>query len=279
MKNLKLFEQYSEDYLTDIAIMKSLYEDWALDNAHLFLNEAGEWNDDDDQPLSVGERRALARDFQIMSKPQLAALYLKALGKSEDQLDSNGYLVMIDGIENFGEKDKNTGKFALTLPALADAIGLNSRRTAQRTIAKFYNLITGVGETTSESIYDKLIKAYEEFEKRNPRELAMLASEALQDPMMSTKNREEAEAEGPRSRAQRIKREEEQFKRGEKVYEYVKSLKNAGLFRGNVARLVARAVEQISGELGIPPERIEADYVVYLNKANEMNPANYPMRR
>jgi hypothetical protein len=279
MKNLKLFEQYSEDYSTDMTIMESLYEDWALDNAHLFLNEEGEWNDDDDQPLSAGERRALARDFQIMSKPQLAALYLKALGKSEDEQDSNEYLVMIDGIENFGARDKNTGRFVLTLPALADAIGLNSRRTAQRTISKFYNLITGVGETTSESIYDKLVKAYEEFEKRNPRELAMLASEALQDPMMSTKNREEAEAEGPRSRAQRIKREEEQIKRGEKVYGYIQSLKNAGIFRGNVERLVAKGIETISRELGIPPERIEADYVAYLKKMDQMNPANYPTRR
>ncbi len=290
MKNLKLFEQYSQDYQTEMEIADSIYEDWKLDN-ELVLNEAGEeeeeiveepvmagpeWNDEDDAPLTAGERRALARDFQIMSKPQLAALYLRALGKSDDEKEPNEYLVMIDGIEAFGSIEANSGRFVLTIPALADAIGLDSYRTAQRTVNKFYNLITGVGETPSESTYDKLIKAYQEFDQRNPRQLAALASEALQDPMMSTKNRDDAEAEGPRSAAKRAQQKRDQIKLGEKVYSLINALKaGSEIFRNDLAKAQRAAMSRLSADLGVTIEQLDVAYRAFLKDKNIMNPANY----
>jgi len=294
MKNIKLFEQYSQDYQTEMEIADSIYEDWKLDY-NSSLNEAGEeeeeiteepvmvaqeWDDEDDAPLSAGEKRALARDFQIMSKPQLAALYLRALGKADDDKEPNEYLVMVDGIEDFGSTEPNSGRFVLSIPALADAIGLDSYRTAQRTVNKFYNLITGVGETPSESTYEKLIRAYQEFEQRNPRQVAVLASEALQDPMMSTKNRDAAEAEGPRSAAKRAQQKRDQIKLGERVYSLINALKaGSEIFRNDIAKAQRAAMSRLSADLGMTLEQLDISYRAYLKDKNIMNQANYTGRR
>jgi hypothetical protein len=128
MKNIKLFEQYSEDYQNEMEIADSIYEDWKADQEEdldsIFENDLYEddedWGDDDEE-LTSGEKAALARDFQIMSKPQLAALYLRALGKVKDN-HYGAYTIMIDGIKDFGEIDKE-GVFNITGPAFADAIG------------------------------------------------------------------------------------------------------------------------------------------------------------
>jgi hypothetical protein len=141
MKNIKLFEQYSEDYQTDMEIADSIYEDWKADQeedlSSVFesdLYDDDNWGDDDAE-LTSGEKAALARDFQIMNKPQLAALYLRALGKVKDN-HYGTYTIMIDGIKDFGEIDKE-GVFNIPGHAFADAIGLDSAVTVQRTIMKF----------------------------------------------------------------------------------------------------------------------------------------------
>jgi hypothetical protein len=51
----------------------------------------------------------------------------------------------------------------VTIPALADAIGLASITTVTRTAKKFYQMIAGIGGTESEIIYDKIEKAYNYF--------------------------------------------------------------------------------------------------------------------
>lgn len=270
MKNLKLFEQYSEDYDHENAIADSIFEDWKSDldedlNSVFEADDEDESWDDDDSALTSGEKAALARDFQILTKPQLAAIYLRALGKEESN-DYGKYTILIDGIRDFGDVNKDSGEFKLTVPALADAIGLDSMVTVSRTGKKFRNLISGQGETQGEAIYPKIIKVFNEFSSRTPSQIAVLAGEAIQDPMMFTKNRDAAIASGPRSAAQRLEQKINQIKMGEKVHSLINSLKSADrvdIYRKDPAKAQRAAVARIARELDITPERVELAYSKY----------------
>lgn len=268
MKNLKLFEQYNEDYQTEMEITDSVFEDWKADQEEdlrsVFesdIYEDDDWEDDDVE-LSRGEKAAFARDFQIMSKPQLAALYLRALGKVNDN-HYGTYTIMIDGIKDFGEIDKE-GVFNITTPAFADAIGLDSYVTASRTTKKFRNLITGEGETSGETIYKKIEDAFRQFNSRTPREVAALASEAIQDPMMFTKNRDAAIAQGPRSAAKRLEQKVNQIKLGEKVHSLVNSLKAISIYRNETAKAQRAAIAKIARELNLTIEKVQLAYDKFL---------------
>jgi len=293
MKNLKLFEQFSEDYQTDMEIFDSIYEDWKADNEEElklildgysgYLNEAPDnddlpfmdaYNDededeedddweDDDAELTSGEKAALARDFQIMSKPQLAALYLRALGKAKDN-DYGAYTVMINGITPFGRVN-NEGEFIITNHAFADAIGLDSTVTVSRTLKKFKLLITGEGANSGESIYPKIINAFDQFKSKTPGQIAALAAEAIQDPATSTKNREAAAAAGPRTAAKNKERKADQIRLGETVDLLVKSLKKTLIYSNQTARAERAAIAKISRDFGVTPERIQLAYQAFLN--------------
>jgi hypothetical protein len=290
MKNIKLFEQFSEDYQTDMEIFDSIYEDWKAENgdnlksilegeqlnlfpddeddANLPFNNAedaaddedDDWGDDDAE-LTSGERAALARDFQIMSKPQLAALYLRALGKVRDN-HYGAYTVMINGITPFG-KVTNEGVFNITNPAFADAIGLDSSVTVSRTIKKFRLLITGEGANSGESIYPKIINAFNQFRNRTPGQIAALAAEAIQDPATSTMNREAAAAAGPRTAARNRERKANQIKLGETVDLLVKSLGKADIYRNQIARAERAAIAKIARDFDVTPERVQLAYQAF----------------
>jgi len=270
MKNIKLFEQYSEDYRNEMEITDSIYEDWKADQEDglnsVFENDLYEEDDedwgDDDAELTSGEKAVLARDFQIMSKSQLAALYLRALGKVKDN-HYGAYTIMIDGIKDFGEIDKE-GVFNITGHSFADAIGLDSAVTVVRTIKKFRNLITGEGETAGESIYPKIVKAFNEFSSRTPREIAALASEAIQDPMMFTKNRDAAAAEGPRAAAKRFEQKINQIKLGEKVFSLINSLKAVAIYKNDTAKAQRAAIAKIARELNLAIEKVQLAYQKFL---------------
>ena len=274
-KHIKLFEQHSEEYETEKELLNSIFEDWKLEqedfdslyeyeseDVYEGEDEEEDWMEDDSE-LSSGERAALSRDFQILSKAQMAALFLRALGKEEDN-DPGKYVVMINGILPFGEIDENSGVFTLTIPALADAIGLESTRTVSRTVRKFINLLSGAGETPGEAIYPKLEKAFNEFNQRTPREVALLASEAIQDPSLFTKNRDAAVAAGPRAAADRIRRKKEQLNLGEKVHSLVKSLKMVDAFRAP-GKAERSAISKLANELGLTPDRVALAYNKFLS--------------
>ena len=269
MKKIKLFEQYTEDYQNEMEIADSIYEDWKADQEEdlnsVFENDLYEDDEDfgdDDAELTSGEKAALARDFQIMSKPQLAALYLRALGKVKDN-HYGAYTIMIDGIKDFGEIDKE-GVFNITGPAFADAIGLDSAETVRRTIMKFRNLITGEGETSGEAIYPKIIKSFNEFNSRTPREIAGLASEVIQDHMMFTKNRDAAVAAGPRAAAKRFEQKINQIKLGEKVFSLINSLKAVAIYKNDTAKAQRAAIARLSRDLNITPEKVQLAYQKFL---------------
>jgi hypothetical protein len=272
MKKIKIFEEYtSQNYEKDL--VDFLYEKIKShsDFGYYPIYEDGE-EEELQRPLTRGERAALARDYQIISEPQLAALYLKALGRAEGE--DGAYLVMIDGIRDFGEIDPNTRAFSITNPALADAIGLESTSTVYRTVSKFINLIEGVGETSSEALYPKVIKAFEKFSTMNPVQISNLASECIQDSMEYTVNRDKAEL----SRDSSAKKREEALKRadliGQKVYTLTNLLKEKPLFKleGKAQRA---AIRKIAAEEEETEEKIKDFYRNYLTSRKILNSATF----
>ena len=156
---------------------------------------------DDVENISAGERRALAQGLQLMTKPQMAALYLTALEKYEDARGK--YIVMIPGLKSWGRKD-DSGALRVSVVNLKDALGLDSYQTALRTIRKFENILKGIGGTEDEIIYPKIIKAAAEFKSMNPRDVAMMAGDAIKEPPIGGPRRSGMPSEDPKKLAQRV---------------------------------------------------------------------------
>lgn len=272
MKRIKIFEEYSnENYEKELVdfLYEKVKNQIHLEFLPLYENEEDE---EIERPLTRGERAALARDYQIISEPQLAALYLKALGRSEGE--DGAYLVMIDGIKDFGDFDPNSRAFSITNPALADAIGLESTSTVYRTVSKFINLIEGVGETSSESLYPKVIRAFEKFSVMNPVQISNLAAESVQDAAEYTVNRDRAEL----AKGTSAKKREELLKRadliGQKVYSLINVLKNNPLFREE-GKAQRSAIKKIATEEGEAEEKIKDLYRNYLTSRKILNKVNF----
>jgi len=265
-----MFESFSnEDY--EMQIFEKVYQEWKAGYEKDDLFEQGDfW--EEPETLTSGERAAAARDFQILTKGQLAALYLRALGVSQDE--PGRYLVGIDGIEKFGETDTSDGSFLISVPALADAIGLDSRRTASRTINKFVNLIDGVGETSSETIYNKIIDAYEYFKNATVNELSSVVSSIIQDPNVSTKNREAQEQE---REAQVIKREQKKMsdlETGQRVFSLLSALKSNPAFR-ETGKALGLSINRIAKDYGLDPIKVKQAYKKFLSDKGILSSLNY----
>ena len=267
MKKIKLFESYSkENYESEL--VDFLYEELEQRESTGYFPIY-----EDDENLTSGEKAAMARDNQIISRPQLAALYLKALGRVEGE--DGAYLVMIDGIKDFGEFDQNTRAFYITNPALADAIGLESTATISRTVNKFVNLIEGIGETPGEAIYPKIVLAYEKFSTMNPVQISNLAADCIQNSSEYTLNRDKAEATNKASsdvRAEKVKSED---LIGGKVYSLINSLKSASSIFKEPGRAQKTAIKKIAMEIGDTEEKIRNHYKRYLISRKILNSANF----
>lgn len=253
---IKMFEGFSnDDYENQIA--DQIFENFKDKNLFRFtyLFEADFWDDEED--LTSGERAAFSRDFQILTKEQLAVLYLRALGAEEG--DPGRYLVSIRELRDFGYVDGSTGQFVLTNPALADAIGVNSTRTVTRTISKFRNLISGVGETQSEAIYPKLMKSFEYFSQENPSNLALIASSIITDAQTNTRNRDEAEADRDIAANRRAEKNKEILRVGEMVFMLQKDLRQNPVFR-DPAKAERTAITKIANELNMDPAKVKDAY-------------------
>ena len=271
MKKIKLFERYlNETYENEL--VDFLYEKIQGKSFEIYEDE-DEDEDVEDANLTRGEKAAMARDNQIISRPQLAALYLKALGRVEGE--DGAYLIMIDGIKDFGKFDQNTRAFYITNPALADAIGLESTGTVSRTVNKFVNLIEEIGETSSEIIYPKITLAYEKFSIMNPVQISNLAADCIQNSSEYTLNRDKAEATNQASsgiRAEKIKSED---LIGGKVYSLTNSLKSASHIFRQPGRAQKTAIEKIAIETGETEEKIKNYYKKYLISRKILNALNF----
>lgn len=254
-RHVRLFNEY-----TQLAIFEDVYAEWKKTSPLFAINESDEWDSWlEDESMSSGEERALRQGLQVMSKPQMAALYLFALGKEEDE--PGNYIKMIDGIDAFMYTDETDPSFSnITVPAMADAIGMNSDRTLTRTVNKFRNLIKGEGETVGEVLYNKVITAFEQFDKQNPTQLAILAAEAIQDASYTT-NRDKAEERKEKTNVRAAERRQEKKLEGDTAAESIFKVVSALMSKGLSAEMAVKlAINRIAKETGYESTRLRNAY-------------------
>lgn len=290
-KHIKMFEAFSSDKEIENSLIEKIYEEWKANynpDFSLFEDE-GAYQEpsteldifDDSETLTRGEKAAAAREFQIMTRPQLGVLYLAALGQN-DENNKGKYLLGIPGMEGFGYLDPSSRSFEISVPAIADAIGLDSSRTAARTIKKFVLLINGQREATmEESIYPKLIKAFDDFASVNPKELQMRAAGIIQNPDEYTLNRDKAESEREMASERRAQKKNMEIQIGDKVYSLFKTLRGFKKPDGsqpfaNPRKAFDRAIEKIASETSMRIEDVANAYRNYLKKQNILDQINYP---
>lgn len=267
-KRIKLFEDFSIDLLVD-----KIYEE--MMNNFLYESESDEFGIEDEEgkrELSRGEKAAFARNFQILTPEQLAAIYLRALGKVEG--DTGKYLVMINDIDQFGETDKESRAFKITLPAFSDAIGLDSYTTALRTTKKFVNLLNGIEEDPSEAIYPKLMTAFDRFKDKSPSELAGVASGAIQDPSF-TQNRDKSLDALDRAAQRRKVKKESNISTGMKVFSLINSLRSASPIFSDIKKAQKSAISKIASEINQDPQEVESSYKEYLKSKGLLSDRMY----
>jgi hypothetical protein len=274
-KYIKLFEDFNSSLDQDKAA-ESIYEQWRsnisnsffdsltlLENEDLSLidiNENDDFWDEEGRELSSGEKRAIARDMQVMTREQLGALYLRALGASQGE--PGKYLVMVPNIAGFGEILKD-GEFKITAPGLADAIGLESFATISRTTKKLQNLIDGIGETVSEVIYPKVLDAYEFFKTQDPKNIASMIS--VNNPAEYTLNRDKAAEYSTRASELAKERKANISKIGQNIYSLFLSLKTSGLPKFSSTKSALEfALNKIATENDISQDRLREIYKKFL---------------
>jgi hypothetical protein len=194
-KYIKLFENYSTEEEQMEAIYESVMNNLlskgiSLDFINARLNEQEEWYEEEGE-LTPGEKAAATRGLQLMTRSQMAAIYLWAKGRVEEK--GADYVKMITGIEPFGYIDETDGDFRITIPAMADAIGMDSDRTLSYTLSKFENLINNIGETPSQSLSPKLITAYNALSQMPITNVVARAGDSIQD-SSNTVNRDAADS-------------------------------------------------------------------------------------
>jgi len=208
-----------------------------------------------------------------MTKPQMAAIYLLAKGKSEDV--GADYVKMIDGVNAFGYTDEHDGSFNITIPGLADAIGMDSDRTLSYTLKKFMNLIDGIGETISQSLSIKIISAYEALSQMNDVAVANIASRAIQDASY-TKNRDAADSRkqvaSDRAAAKRQEKKKQDEKISVAVHELVKEFKKQGKSPDKYSKIIFTLLSR--DYPGMDKSRMYDAYVKWL-RDRQMNPIHH----
>jgi len=301
MKNILLFESFSEEqYLID-----KIYENWDAKNGHIFdslweaeeIGDENQYSEDESEEeeeaidflnreLSRGELTALNSDLQVVSNAQLAAMYLKALGLSEldpekggknlnveERVESDRYLMQIQGMENFSNHDWKSDSYYITYKGLADALGIKKLGTLTRTIRKFYLLLTEGASASREEevIYPKIIAAFKFFKKMNVTEIQALVEEEIQDPETSNIHRATARA--------RAITKDQSMAIGESVYRMFQDFLRNDHFKKDVCRVQRIVIPRISQAKGIDAEDILKYYRDYLMQNRMFNKFNYCSER
>jgi len=297
MQRIKLFENFS---IEEHEIEK-VYEKWVNNNPNLFniLLEAqgmGEMEEDpdgdegddswlSDSELTPGERRALQRDFQVITKEQLAALYLKALGKHEfgnpeedksgrtvsERIEQDVYVTGIPGIEPFCVDDWRSGKLYIGAAGLSDAIGLESKTTVTRTVNKFYLLLSTGSGSYEEVVYPKVIEAYDYLKNHRVDVIQSIAADAIQDPNTSTFHRSSMREKGISK--------EQGIQIGKSIHSLFLDLYKNPFFNKDVCKIQRNAIAKISKEISMETEQLNSFYKDYLVKNKMLDKFNWCSER
>jgi hypothetical protein len=284
MRHVKIFESFSNhEYEID-----KMYESWKSNNPQVFsmLNESSVYEQEDedtdwldDAEMTSGEKAALTKDMQIISKPQLSALYLKALGKYEfgntenkgrsiaERAEQDMYVTGISGIESFCNEDWRTKNLYIGTAGLADALGLESKTTVSRTANKFYLLLTEGAGTHGEVVYKKLIDAYE-FLKNQPVDVIQnIAAEAIQDPSTSNVHRSAIKVRGISK--------EQGISIGKSIHSLFLDLMNNPYFEKDVCKVQRNSITKIAKDSEATPEELKSFYKSYLSKEKMLDKFNW----
>jgi hypothetical protein len=292
MKRIKLFEGFSEEYE-----INKVYEKWYENNTYIvkgllsIINEADEATEPDaedekdwadETELNPAEERALARELQVISRPQLAALYLKALGQYEfgdiqrlkgrrtraELVEEDVYVTKIPGIEFFANEDSRSGKMFIGPSALADAIGIQSLGTVTRTINKFRLLLDGeVGGREDEVLYPKVIQAFQYLRNKQVPYIQTIAARAMQDSETSNKHRSVLKTTGISKN--------DSLLIGKSIHSLFKDYYANKHFEKNVCKIQDIAIGKISTLKRIPVNELKKYYKEYLIEQKLFNKYNW----
>lgn len=261
---IKTFESFSS--IENTPTYESLFEE--LDNLfgecdNIFEASEEEWEEKLERPLSSGEKRALGRDFEIITNGQLAGMYLRALGAEED--NPNKYIHHIIGDEGINITDtaeQKKGSAIWTNAALADALGIQSFTTFYRTVNKFKNLLSGIGSTDGEDLYAKVIDAYEKFKNMNVYEIGSIAGKSLST---STKLRDaiEAYASGKDKRVANKRMEEINVLLAVKSYE---AQLDKAFPQKTKEEIREKAINAICKKYQLNYTKLKSDYLKFIGK-------------
>jgi hypothetical protein len=141
--------------------------------------------DEDDQAekaeMTAGELRAYEQGLDVLTVPQMAAMWIKAkdrIAYAEDR-ERIEDPAQKEVIANQRAEDLKRGDWTkATYKTLAAALELKDM-TVTRTVTKFKRLILGQGGSESEVVYPKIIKANEKFSNMSDSEVRNLADSAV----------------------------------------------------------------------------------------------------
>jgi hypothetical protein len=124
--------------------------------------------------LTSGERRALARDYQILEDEQLFGAYLRAL----DEYTGNNFVESIEGIDDF--KRTNNKEYISDLDL---AIALNYERLATFLLDKnkFISLLNGDRSFANRVIDSKRLEIFELLKGFEPEDIVEMVTKVVQN--------------------------------------------------------------------------------------------------
>ena len=214
---------------------------------------------------SSGEQAAISRGNDVLTKPQLAAMYLAAkdaMGRSEDT-QGRGDSGSTRNALKMG-KEENTDFQKLSAPRLGDVLDLKPR-TVSYTLSKFRLLLQGNREGVyGNDLYDKIINAFDEFDKMSAAEVYAIAMEAVN--MDATTERSDKWAEETSDQGRKTR--EKIQKRNAKIVQSTYDLYNQ--LRGALGERAPKAViNKLSAEYGLSAEDLRT--IIKTNLKNDPN--------
>ncbi len=233
------------------------------------LEELYGTNQPNEIEYSSGEKAAITKGQDVLTKPQLAAMYLAAKdaeGRSEDTRGRGDSGLTRNALKI--NKEESTDFQKLSAPRLADVLDLKPR-TVNYTLSKFRLLLQGNREgTASNDLYDKIINAFDEFEKMiqegRSGDVYLLASEAVDMNAGTSRSDKFAEESYEQARKTRERIQARNRKIIQSTYEIYNQV--GGTFGERAPKMV---INKLSAEYGLSAEDLRT--IIKTNLKNDPN--------
>lgn len=241
LKHLKLFEELNND---------NVFNTESMNQSDTVEFQTIKTDSDQERKLSSGEKAALARDMDLITEPQLAALYLVAqakIARSQDRSDISDFRAIQRIERNRGKEDFREVPYG----RLADILNMKPL-TVSRTTNKFRLLILGE-ERPSEILYPKVISAFNQFKNMSPAEVQALADEAINYGADTNRSEEYAD----KISKQGEKTRENRANKVKAVGQAVKSLYTGLRSKVGDEKAAKMTISKIASERDLSPEEVK----------------------